>query len=367
MSLAFWLVAGLASVLALALLAQALQVRGYYRPIDSDQARERPPVSLVVWLEGAASAGAAHWLHALRPARGAFAGDEGWLAYAAEDAAAGEAAQALLASEPQVPVSRVLLVARTRAHAIEQALAHAREPLLGFAEGSCWGNAPLLDEGVRTAEGTQFGLAFALPYQARASTLGGALLAAYQNALVAPSWGVVAFAGSPRFAFEGFWTTTRSGLSAATAAGNPEGTHALARGRALALAFARQERRNRVLRRTLARATPALRLPAAWVALQREWRALPIGSGARRALLALSWSPLALAALAALLGTLAPSIGSSLAVAPLLWVVMARAAALLSLNGSVYRGLPKHHLLLAQVLLEGLVLPMLWLRLAFRR
>jgi hypothetical protein len=335
-------------------LAQALRVRGYYRPIDSDAARERPPVSLLVLIEGDTAPGPAGWLAAQRPAEASFPGDEGWLAFAHEDAAAERLARNLLAAHPTAPAALLPLTGDARREALAYPANHARHPMVALASGEALGSAPLLDEAVRTATASNAGLAFALPYYDGAASFGGALLASFHNALIAPTFGALALAGSPRFAFAGLWTCTRSGLATALANGGDPLPAAAVPTRDLALAFARQERRNRVLRRRLPAVLPER---PAWQALQAAWRALPITSRAQRLLLLLSWCPLALAVVASLIGLLSPSLPLGLALSPPLVVAGTRLAALASHHRGALRGVSGARPMLAMLVVEGVLLP----------
>jgi hypothetical protein len=349
-TVAFWLLTPLALLLALAQLAQALRVRSYYRPIDSDTARERPPVSLLILLQGDAAPGAAGWLAALRPAAANSPGDEGWLAFAHEDAAAGRLAANLLAAHPTAPVALLPLAGNAREAALAYPAAHARHPLVAIAAGEALGGAPLLDEAVRTAGGTDAGLTFALPHYVGARDFGGALLASFHNALIAPTFAALAATGSPRFAFAGLWAFNRSALAAALASAAHPVPPAARPSRSLSLEFSRQERRNRVLRRRLPVTLPK---HAAWPALRSAWRALPLTGVPQRLLLLTSWSPLPMAALASLIGVLTPNLPTLSALTPLLVVASARIGALAILSRGGLRAAGGWRVMLATVVVEG--------------
>lgn len=365
MTVVFWTLANLALVLALAQLATALRVRRFYRPIDSDAPAERPPVSLLVPLKGAAPELAARLRRIVACTR---PGDQVLLALETTDdpahAVADRIAREHTAGRVQVVLAGPAGDRLGKPHNLAAALPHAQHALLAFVDDDVELECAVLDEGARTAGVTGVGAAFALPYYAGRGPLGGALVAAYTNYAFAPSMGDLALRGSPRFLLGGCWVTTRAALDAA--GGIEPHVHALADDASLGRALHAAGRRNRTLRRPVRLAHEPFDV-AAGVQQLLKWLTLLRAEGLRLYLVAaVAWNPVALALAAAWVAI--PAGVASAAAALVFGATLAlRAAAVLVLNRSVYPALPRTRFLAATLAHETLLAPWLFLLAAFRR
>lgn len=340
MLIGFWLLAVAAVLLALGQLMAALQLRGAYRLLETSAVQERPPVHLTLQLQEPRAAGGERWVEALRPPAASFPGDPLTLWIASSDPAVLQRASALQREAQSRGLRATLHQADPSeglAGAIAAALAEEGAAILAFAEGDTMGSAALLDEGVRSSQGAAVsgganppGAAFALDVAAVAAGVGGALIAAAQNALITPTYAGVARLGNPRFVATGLWVAPRAAVALALPAlRQASGSEPL--GALLGATLARAGRRNRALRRALPRHTAATNTTDALRRIGDRLAELPV-FGARRALLLLSWGALPLMLAALLLGLSAAPLEPAVAVALLGTTVALRAAATLSLQ-----------------------------------
>jgi hypothetical protein len=370
MSIAFLVLANLALAVALLQLATALRMRGFHRPIDSDVPAERPPVSVLVPLEGVAPGLGARLQGLVRATR---PNDQLLLAMETDDDDAHAVADALRRAQPGRDVAIVLTGPAgdrmVKQHNLAAALPHARHALVAFMDGDVEIDVAVLDEGARLAGVPGAGAAFAVPYYAGSGPWGGGLVAAYANYAFAPNLAALALRGAPRFILGSFWVTTRAALDAA--GGLEPHTRTVSGGAATGAGVGRAlhaaGRRNRTLRRPVRlvheplSAVDGARRLLEWLTLLRA------GGAGRYATIALAWNPLALAIAAGLVGWAAPPVPPALAAAVVALVVVARGAVVLALNRSVYRSLAPTRFLGTLLAYEACVAPWLFLAGAFRR
>lgn len=388
MTVAFWTLAQLALWLAVWSWLQAVRVSRYYRPIDSDALHDRPPLSLVVAVRAAGPdlpSALGRSVGALRPGDELLIAVDARDATAVADAEAGAAAATAVArrvptdgrgparvevvrAHPPTPSPSTdpehasdARVAALRAAAVERA-AHR---LLAFVEDDVALAAPTLDEVVRTAANDGVGAAFALPYVAAGARGRSAWRAAFANQWKTPALAALALRGAPRFVAEGLWATTRAAWLAAEAA-DPGGTRA-----ALGLtpaevrrgaAFHATGRRNRVVRRMLPRSpapVPGAAGPGRDGVPVAGWRA---GGPLGHALAALGANPVPLGLAATLIGLTTQAVPAAVAFVPAVAAMGWRMAALATLNGGPYRGLPRHAYLGRALALEALAWTWWWSR-----
>jgi len=364
--IAFWVLALLALGLASAQLATAWRVRGFHRPIDSDVPTERPPLSLLVPLKGAAPGLRGRLeraLAALRP------GDELLLAVETTDDPAHAVGAALRAAHPTRRVSVVLSgpsgTRMGQQHNLAAALPHATHELVAFMDDDVELEGPVLDEGARIAGAPGAGAAFALPYVAGRGPLGGGIVAAYTNYAFSPAMGALALQGAPKFLVGGLWVVARRALAAA--GGLEAHTQTVSDDAALGRALHAAGFRNRALRRPVRLAHEPLDL-AGGVRQLLTWLTLLRAEGAALYLVvALAWNPLAIGLAAGLVGWAAPALPAATAAAAVGLVALARVLAVLALDRTVYRALPRGRYLATALLYEALLAPWLFLAAAGRR
>jgi hypothetical protein len=374
MSIAFLVLTNLALAVAVLQLATALRMRGFHRPIDSDVPAERPPVSVLVPLEGAAP-GLAERLQGL--VRATRTHDQLLLAMETADDDAHPIAEALRRAHPGRDVAIVLAGPAGdrmgKGHNLAAALPHVRHALMAFMDDDVEIEGAVLDEGVRLAGVPGAGAAFGVPYYAGRGPWGGDLVAAYTNYAFAPNMAVLALRGAPRFILGAFWVTTGAALDAAgglephTRTVSDDAAIGAATGAAIGRALHAAGRRNRTLRRPVRlvhaplSAADGARHLLGWLTLLRAE-----GAGVY-ATIALAWNPLGLAIAAGLVGWAAPPVPPPLAAAVVALVVVARGAVVLALNRSVYRSLAPTRFLGTLLAYEACIAPWLFLMGAFRR
>jgi ceramide glucosyltransferase len=364
--IAFWVLALLALGLASAQLATAWRVRGFHRPIDSDVARERPPLSLLVPLHGAAPGLRARLegaLAALRPT------DELLLAVETSADPAYAVAEALRSAHPGRRLAIVLSgpagARMGKQHNLAAALPRAAHELVAFMDDDVELDGPVLDEGARTAGAPGAGAAFALPYAAGRGPVGGAIVAAYTNYAFSPAMGALALQGAPKFLIGGFWVVARPALDAA--GGLEAQTRTVSDDAALGRALHAAGFRNRALRRPVRLAHEPLDL-AGGVRQLLKWLTLLRAEGAALYLVvALAWNPLAIGVAAGLVGWAAPALPPATVAAAVGLVALARVGAVLALDRTVYRAVPRGRYLAITLLHEALLAPWLFLAAAGRR
>lgn len=372
MSIPFWVLATLTVTLAFTQLRTATRVRGYYRPIDSDVASERPPVTVLVALTRDAP-GLARRLDALVQATRAgdltHLGDQLLLALESADDPAHAVAQQVRRAHPTRDIG-IVLAGPTGAglgerRQLSAALAHANHALLAFMADDVELERANLDEGIRLASVAGAGAVFAFPYYAGDGPLGGGLVAAYNNYGFVPTMASLASQGAPRFLIDGLWVTTRTALD--VAGGLERHTRSLNPDATIGEAMRAAGRRNRPMRRPVRRAHPALApLDGVHDVLERLTQLRAQGA-VLYAMMALSWNPLALALVAGLVGWATPGIAGAVAAAVVGVTVLLRSSAVMLLNRGVYRALPRTRYLASTLLFEAALAPWLVVLAGLRR
>ena len=372
MSIPFWVLATLAVTLAFTQLRTAAQVRGHYRPIDSDVPSERPPVTVLVPLRRD-TPGLARRLDALVRATRAgdltHLGDQLLLALESVDDPAHAVAQDVRRAHPTREIGIVLAgppgERLGERHQLAVALTHANHALLAFMADDVELERANLDEGIRLASVPGAGAVFAIPYYAGNGPLGGGVVAAYNNYGFVPTMASLATRGAPRFLIDGLWVTTRTALD--VAGGLERHTRSLHADAAIGEAMRAAGRRNRPMRRPVRRVHAALG-PLDGVRHVLERLTLLRAQGAvLYAMMALSWNPLALALVAGLVGWATPGIAAGIAVGVVGVTVALRCSGVVLLNRGVYRRLPRTRYLASTLLFEAAVAPWLVVLAGFRR
>jgi cellulose synthase/poly-beta-1,6-N-acetylglucosamine synthase-like glycosyltransferase len=370
MSIAFLVLANLALVTAVLQLGTTLRVRRYYRPIDSDVPAERPPVSVLVPLTGAAAGVEARLERLVAVTRPS---DQLLFAVEAEDDPAHAVAVAVRRRHPARDIGIVLSGPAGerlgKQHDLAAAFPCATHALVAFMDDDVELDGPVLDEGARLAGAPGAGAAFALPYRAGrgavGAAIGGNIVAAYANYGFVPTMASLASHGAPRFIMGSFWVTTRAALDAA--GGLEPHTRTVRDDAALGRALRKAGRRNRPLRRPVRLAQEPLGL----VDCARQvlsWLTLLRAEGLGVYLwIAWAWNPLALAIAAGLVGWVAPFVADQVAGGLVGAVAATRAGSVLLLNRSVYKALPRTRFVGTTLTYEALLAPALFLIAAFRR
>ena len=366
MSILFWVLAILTVTLAALQLRTAVQVRGHYRPIDSDVPSERPAVSVLVPLVGAVPGLRQRLDTLVKATRGGdltHLGDQLLLVPAAADDPTHTVAEDLRRAHPTRDISIVLAHPEggqlSTGQALDAALDHADHAMIACMADDVVLDPANLDEGVRLAGVKDAGAVFAIPYYAGNGSIGGRLVAAFNNYGLVPTLASLATQGAPRFIIDGFWVTTRTALDVAGGLAHHGGGHGL--GSAIGRAMRAAGRRNRAMRRPVRREQAALAALEAARDVLGHLAPLRAQGAILFTMLALSWNALALALVAGLVGWAAPGIAAGVAAAVVGVTVLLRSAVVLVLNRGAYRALPRTRYLATTLLFEAAVGPWLCL------
>jgi ceramide glucosyltransferase len=357
MTILLWLIAAnLSLVASLFLLASTLNVRRSYRPIDSDVPQERPPVSVLVPLEGAAP-GLADRLERLVAAT--RDGDQVLLAMEWESDPAHTVCRELRRAHPDRDVEVVLAgpagERMGKQHNLAAAWPRVAHQLVAVMDDDAVLTGANLDEGARLAGRRNAGAAFAIPYYAGAGPLGGAVVAAYTNYGFSLNMGSIALRGTPRFIVGCFWVASRSALSAI--GGFEPFTRTVSDDAAIGRAMRKAGLHNRPMRRPVRLALEQLSLAAGVRRVVERLTLLRAEGLGLYLTIAVAWHPPALAALAFLVGVASPLVPTAVATGVLVAAVASRAASVLLLNRAVYSALARSRFLLTTLLYDLFVAP----------